>query len=145
MSVLVVDAANVVGSRPEWRWWTDRGAAARRLHDAVAPLVGPSDTVLLVLEGQARQGLAASTTPHGVRVTHSNGSGDDEVVDVVAAARQTGEDCHVVTADRELVARVHALGASTRSPGSLWDRLEPDRRSDVAGGGPRHRATEHLT
>ena len=33
--VLVVDAANVVGSRPDG-WWKDRAGAARRLHDSRA-------------------------------------------------------------------------------------------------------------
>ena len=32
MRVLVVDAANVVGSRPDG-WWKDRAGAARRLHE----------------------------------------------------------------------------------------------------------------
>jgi hypothetical protein len=32
VSVLVVDAANVVGSRPDG-WWKDRPGAARRLHE----------------------------------------------------------------------------------------------------------------
>jgi hypothetical protein len=33
--VLVVDGANVVGSRPTG-WWRDRAGAAERLHHAIA-------------------------------------------------------------------------------------------------------------
>ena len=36
---IIVDGANVVGSRPDG-WWRDRAGAARRLRDELAPLVG---------------------------------------------------------------------------------------------------------
>ncbi|MBF9131576.1 hypothetical protein I0C86_21795, partial [Plantactinospora sp. S1510] len=35
--LLVVDAANVVGSKPDG-WWRDRAAATARLRDRLAPL-----------------------------------------------------------------------------------------------------------
>jgi len=34
MRILVVDAANVIGSVPDG-WWADRPGAARRLHDGL--------------------------------------------------------------------------------------------------------------
>lgn len=43
--VLVVDAANVVGSRPDG-WWRDRAGAAGRLRDELAPLVSDGLTSL---------------------------------------------------------------------------------------------------
>ena len=57
--VLVVDAANVVGSRPDG-WWRDRAGAAARLVSALGAacasgaLDGP---VVVVLEGAARAGV----------------------------------------------------------------------------------------
>jgi len=63
--VLVVDAANVVGSRPDG-WWRDRHGAAERLRDQLAKLAeagvpDPDDTtvtwwprIVLVVEGQAK-------------------------------------------------------------------------------------------
>jgi len=64
VTVLVVDGANVVGSRPDG-WWRDRAGAAARLASrlATALAAGPSSTadvaasvdrVVLVLEGAAR-------------------------------------------------------------------------------------------
>ncbi|GHG46003.1 NTP pyrophosphohydrolase [Streptomyces griseocarneus] len=121
--LLVVDAANVVGSVPDG-WWRDRPGAARRLRDALVayaesglppaaidpPLPGPLE-VVLVVEGAAR---GVEPVP-GVRVTAADGSGDDRVVEVVAG-REAGRRCVVVTADRRLRERVGALGAEVTGP-----------------------------
>ena len=115
--LLVVDGANVVGSRPDG-WWRDRAGAAVRLRDALAPLAGagvppelpPPVQVVLVVEGAARH---VAPTP-GVDVVSAAGSGDDTVVELVAAAPERRRV--VVTADRELRARVSALGAEVRGP-----------------------------
>lgn len=42
---IIVDGANVVGSRPDG-WWRDRPGAARRLRDEIAPLVTEGITTL---------------------------------------------------------------------------------------------------
>jgi len=122
--LLVVDAANVVGSRPDG-WWRDRGAAARRLLDALVAW-RPEDTdVALVVEGAARRGVGTGTVD-GVRVVHASGSGDDEIVRVVAGAGQGPDGARpvtVVTADRGLRARVEAHGAGTAGPHWLWERV----------------------
>ncbi|GHC54009.1 NTP pyrophosphohydrolase [Streptomyces cinnamoneus] len=120
--LLVVDAANVVGCVPDG-WWRDRLGAAERLRDALAayavdglpagvpvPSAGPLE-IVLVVEGAAR-GVGAVP---GVRVEAAPGSGDDRIVEVVAA-RTPGRPCVVVTADRELRARVRALGAEVAGP-----------------------------
>jgi hypothetical protein len=117
--LLIVDAANVVGSVPDG-WWRDRAGATERLRDAIAPLAeaglpewpqDPPLEVVLVVEGQAK-GVTGSAT---VRVVPAAGSGDDTMVDLV---RTEGSDrpCAVVTADRELRGRVHALGADVLGP-----------------------------
>ena len=83
--------------------------------------------VVVVLEGAAREDAGVGRAD-GVRVVHAAGSGDDEIVDVVA--RATGSDrtrqITVVTADRGLRERVRALGADTMGPRALWELL--DRR-----------------
>jgi len=58
MQVLIVDGANVVGSRPDG-WWRDRAGAARRLQEQLSTAVLPHDEVVLVLEGNARRGNPA--------------------------------------------------------------------------------------
>lgn len=125
--LLVVDAANVVGSRPDG-WWRDRpGAAERLLHALVSWQEGndAGPAVVLVLEGRARAGAEAGTAG-SLRVVHAAGSGDDEIVDVVAAAGRAEPDRSivVVTADRGLRDRVQQHGAETQGPHWLWDRLE---------------------
>ncbi|WP_240645996.1 NUDIX domain-containing protein [Georgenia sp. SYP-B2076] len=140
--VLVVDAANVVGSRPDG-WWADRHGATLRLRDHLVRLaheglpaadVGlPGERwypeIVLVTEGAGR-GVAGVD---GVLVVEADGSGDDAVVATVrglqggrarAGARDgeggrvaaQGVDVAVTTADRGLAARVEALGARTLGP-----------------------------
>ncbi|WFB85257.1 MULTISPECIES: NTP pyrophosphohydrolase [Streptomyces] len=112
--LVVVDAANVVGSVPDG-WWRDRHGAAERLRDrlvadGVPGRSGPVE-IVLVVEGAAR---GVESVP-GVRVEAAPGSGDDHMVALVA--RTAGErPVLVVTADRELRRRVTALGAEVAGP-----------------------------
>ncbi len=125
MRVLVVDGANVVGSRPDG-WWRDRPGAARRLHDALAAADLPADEVVLVLEGAARRGVPEGQDGR-VRTSHASGSGDDAIVAAVAdlaeLADGSADDVVVVTADRELRGRVDAAGGSCLGPTWLLDLL----------------------
>jgi hypothetical protein len=122
--VLVVDAANVIGSRPTG-WWKDRAGAARsfvadlRAGVAAGRLTEP---VVVVLEGKARGG-ASSGAADGVTVVHAAGSGDDALVDVVRSAAD-GDAVVLVTADRELRRRAEALGAEVVGPKWLLERLD---------------------
>jgi hypothetical protein len=120
MRLLVVDGANVMGSRPDG-WWRDRPAAARRLWEQLRAAALGED-VVLVLEGAARRGVPASETD-GLAAVHAPGSGDDTIVEVARSRAADGWDVTVVTADRELKRRVEAAGASTTGPSSLLDRL----------------------
>jgi hypothetical protein len=121
MLVLVVDGANVVGSRPDG-WWRDRPGAARRLHDRLAVADLPCDEVVLVLEGAAKGGHPAGRD-RDLRTVHAPGSGDDAIVATVRDELAAGRTVAVVTADRGLALRVEVAGASTRSPTWLLDRL----------------------
>jgi hypothetical protein len=119
----VVDAANVVGSRPNG-WWRDRPGASR---DLVAKLVaaiaaGALDPdVVVVLEGRARPGAAVGPAGPGVVVVHAPHSGDDEIVLQATAAATS--PVRVVTADRALADRVRAHAATVVGPTWLLDRL----------------------
>ena len=59
--VLVVDGANVVGSRPDG-WWKDRPGAAARLYDRLLGTPGLAPRVVLVLEGRSRAGVLEGVT-----------------------------------------------------------------------------------
>jgi hypothetical protein len=120
--VLLIDAANVVGSRPTG-WWRDRAGAARtfvaRVREATA--VGRlSEPVVIVLEGQARAG-ASEGVSGGVEVVHAPGQGDD----ALAALAATGDQpVTLVTADRGLSERAREVGAEVVGPNWLLERLD---------------------
>lgn len=120
-SVLVVDAANVVGSRPDG-WWHDRAGAARRLHESLMTADTTYDEVVLVLEGDAKGGITPGRDGH-VRTVHARGNGDDAIVQQARTASDRGDLVTVVTADRLLRARVLQLGATAMSPSSLLDEV----------------------
>jgi hypothetical protein len=143
---VVVDAANVIGSRPDG-WWRDRAGAARRLAgsvvavlvarpedlverlDADRPVTGSAETagsdpseaavqVHLVLEGAA--GAVEDLPTHPLLdVVRAPADGDAAVVDLVTSLAGTAERVLVVTADRGLRHRVRAAGAEVTGPGAL--------------------------
>jgi len=118
--MLIVDVANVVGSRPTG-WWRDRPAATRRFTEQVRATVHAGrlePPVTLVLEGQARAGAAESDVD-GVSVVHAPGAGDD----TIAALAATQEEVVVVTADRGLAARVRAVHGEVVGPNWLLEQL----------------------
>ena len=121
--MLVVDAANVIGSRPTG-WWRDRAGAARDFAARVRASVGDGrldPPVILVLEGRSREG-AVEEDVEGVEVLHAPAEGDDTIT---AVALRHGGGAVVVTADRELAERVRAVGAEVVGPSWLLDRLSP--------------------
>jgi 8-oxo-dGTP diphosphatase len=150
---LVVDAANVVGSRPDG-WWRDRAGAATRLLGALSAAVRPglpADLVLaeapvgpgaatswwplvtVVLEGEARGAddtapvadtASSGTVPRPVEVVRAPADGDATIVEVVDRLRSAGSSVVVVTADRELGERVRGLGAGVVGPARLLSALD---------------------
>ena len=75
---LVVDAANVVGSRPDG-WWRDRPGAAARLVAALAAALRSgalTSPVTVILEGAARAGVPATPTETGPGQGAGRGGGD---------------------------------------------------------------------
>jgi 8-oxo-dGTP diphosphatase len=121
---LVVDCANVMGTRPDG-WWRDRAGAAARLRDQLDGLdgitgIGPFDTcypeIVLVVEGRAR-GIGAGATD--LRVVDAPGSGDDAIVALLGPGRTV-----VVTADRELRERCEAENAEVLGPRRLLDQVD---------------------
>jgi hypothetical protein len=123
--MLVVDAANVVGSRPDG-WWRDRGKAARNLCTGLIEAVtaGRLDApVVVVLEGAARRGVDEHEES-GVRIVHASGSGDDAIASLAAETVTDDQTVTVVTADRELRDRARQAGSEVVGPRWLLDRLK---------------------
>ena len=136
-ATIIVDVANVMGSRPDG-WWRDRAAAAARLHAEITalaaegtaggPPVLPGETgppqFVMVLEEAARPAAGRIGPADRVRVVQADGSGDDAIV---ALVRELPGPRFVVTADRELRRRCEAAGATVLGPGWLLGLL---RRGD---------------
>ena len=129
MTVLLVDAANVVGSRPDG-WWRDRAGATGRLLSRLAGLSGRTltapdgslvrcDRVVAVVEGKARDVHA----PVGVEVVRAPGSGDDALAGCAPRLGAAGTSLLVVTADRGLRARLPP-GTPVAGPGWLLTALD---------------------
>lgn len=120
--MLLIDAANVVGSRPNG-WWRDRAKATSRFVEDVRAAVAmsrlPVPTVI-VLEGAARQGEPEGAH-NGVEIVHAPGQGDDTLAALAVAAT---EAVVLVSADRALGDRCRAAGADVVGPTWLLDRLE---------------------
>jgi hypothetical protein len=144
MSVtLIVDGANVMGSRADG-WWRDRPGAMARLHGELATLAtrgidGPvpgepeaGETgapeagdrwfpdIVLVVEGRACKVLDLVEPAPGVEVVPARGEGDDTIAGL---AEQLRGQRVVVTADRELRRRCEAAGAAVTGPRWLIGEL----------------------
>jgi hypothetical protein len=120
VGMLVIDAANVIGSRPTG-WWRDRPGAAGAFTERVRATVIArrlDAPVTIVLEGKARSGADESDLD-GVEVVHAPGEGDD----TIAAIAEANHDVVVVTADRELAERARAVHAEVVGPRWLLNKL----------------------
>ena len=110
--VLLVDIANVMGSRPDG-WWRDRASAATRLLNGLASLNGAEVTlsdgetvrvseVRGVVEGAAHR----AEGPEAVSVLRADRDGDSEIVEEASRLTASGKIPLVVTADRGLRSRL---------------------------------------
>ena len=125
--VVVVDVANVMGSRPDG-WWRDRAGAATRLLAGMPALVGrvvdgPEglggepvriERVVAVVEGAAK----AADAPDGIEVIRAPADGDSTIVVVAGETAAADARVLVVTADRGFRARLDT-GVLVAGPGWL--------------------------
>jgi hypothetical protein len=136
VTVLLVDVANTVGSRPDG-WWRDRVGATTRFLARLARLSGRTlpgpdgapvtlTALVAVVEGQARDVDA----PEQVRMVRAAGSGDDALAAV--AVELADDDLLVVTADRGLRDR---LPPAARVAGPGWLLAAADDATRIASPG----------
>lgn len=122
--LLVIDAMNVIGSRPT-AWWHDRDQAVRdlagRLH-RYAEVSGA--TVTLVVDGYPIDELPEAERGR-MRVRYAHSSARDAADDrIVALLEVSDELTTVVTADRALRRRAADRGAALMGPQELLRRLD---------------------
>ena len=120
----VVDAMNVIGSRPDG-WWRDRAGAVRRLVGQVDRWAeGGEERVTVMLEHQPREAIETAR----VAVAWASAGGRD-AADREILARLPGwlaeDGVVVVTSDRDLREKARAAGAEVES--SRPFRTELDR------------------
>lgn len=125
MTHWIVDASNVMGSRPDG-WWRDRPLGLFRLLDEIARWRHETGAAVTVVA----DGYPTPRVPEGelygvdVRYAHSSrtDAADDVIVDIVARARDT-EAITVVTSDRRLRARVTDAGCSIEGSRRFLSRI----------------------
>lgn len=131
---LIVDGANVMGSRANG-WWRDRSGAMARLHAELVALAArgitgppPGDPaeaggegeagtwfprIVLVAEGRARAAAGMVSPGPGVELVAAAGEGDDEIARLAGSV--PGRRI-VITADQELRRRARLAGAEVAGP-----------------------------
>ena len=119
----VVDAMNVIGSRPDG-WWRDRAAAIERL---VAQLDGwtaeTGERVTVVLEQPPRRPLDTERLEVAWAPRPGPNSADREIVRRLDDWL-TDDEVTIVTSDRDLAERARGLGASIEPAAAFRARLE---------------------
>jgi len=118
----IVDAMNVVGSRPDG-WWKDRRGALATLIGQIERWAADGHDVTVVLERPMSPPLQSAV----IAVTHAPraaaNSADDEIVRLVGAAAAP-QEITVVTSDGALAGRVRDAGATTFPAGRFRELLD---------------------
>jgi hypothetical protein len=123
MTRWLVDASNVIGSRPDG-WWRDREGATERLLSALREFAGPDDDVVVVLDaGPASWAGRSGAFEVAIAPRRGRNAADDESARRLAADDDPAS-VRVVTSDNDLAARARALGASVVGGGEFRRRLK---------------------
>jgi predicted RNA-binding protein with PIN domain len=122
MTRWMVDASNVIGTRPDG-WWRDREGATRRLLGELREFAAGEDEVVVVLDaGPAELAGREGTLEVAIAPRRGRDAADDEIARRVAADPDPGS-IRVVTSDSALAARARQLGAEVIGAKSFLDRL----------------------
>jgi predicted RNA-binding protein with PIN domain len=122
----IVDAMNVIGSRPD-RWWKDRRRAMVTLVDQLERWAPEQDRrVTVVFEKPMSPPIVSSVIEIANAPRAAPNSADDEIVRLVEAYDQP-QDLTVVTSDSALSERVRNAGASVLPAARFRDLIDPVR------------------
>ena len=123
---LVVDAMNVIGTRPTG-WWRDRDGAIRLLIQRLQQLALTDRLpITVVVDGRPLADLIEGDHG-GVQVLYAPRPGanaaDDRIIELIAAHPEPST-LDVITSDRKLRECAQVLGASVSGASSLLERLD---------------------
>jgi predicted RNA-binding protein with PIN domain len=118
---LVVDAMNVIGTRPTGWWHDRRGAMAGLVEELAAYSAATSQPVTVVLDSRPFE-----LDVRGVEVRFASPGRDaaDDAIVALLAAEDDPSLLVVVTSDRGLASRVRELGATVMPAGELRRALD---------------------
>lgn len=122
MTRWLVDASNVIGSKPDG-WWRDREGATQRLLDALRAFAGDEDDVVVVLDAGPAE-WAGRDGPLEVVIAPRRGrdAADDEIARLLDADEDPAS-IRVVTSDATLGERARARGAEVVGAGAFRRQL----------------------
>ncbi len=119
----IVDAMNVIGSRPDG-WWKDRRAAMLALVDRLEQWASEDDRVTVVFERPLSPPISSSLISISQAPRAAANSADDEIVRLVQADPDP-QSLTVVTSDSALVDRIRDAGASAYPAARFRDLIDP--------------------
>ena len=118
----MIDASNVIGSRPDG-WWRDREGAARRLLGELRRFAESGEDVTVVLDAAPREWAGREDGLEVVvALRPGRDSADDEIARLLGADPDPGS-IRVVTSDGALAARARERGAHVEGAGAFRRRL----------------------
>jgi uncharacterized protein YaiI (UPF0178 family) len=120
----IVDAMNVIGTRPDG-WWKDRRGAIVRLVDQLERWAQTHDIpVTVVLERPMSPPIESSVIEIAHAPRAAANSADDEIVRLVQSEREP-QDLTVATSDSALAERVRRAGAQVHPAASFRRLIDP--------------------
>jgi predicted RNA-binding protein with PIN domain len=130
---VIVDAMNVIGSRPDG-WWRDPDAAKRHLVERLQALAAEApESFTVVIDGRPLSDLPEGAQG-GITLLYASRSGPNAADDrIVQLASEDSGDVIVATSDRDLRRRVRDLGAEVRGATWLRSRLDQTDRAESGG------------
>jgi predicted RNA-binding protein with PIN domain len=122
MTRWLVDASNVIGSKPDG-WWRDRQGATERLLAALRDFAGEDDDVVVVLDAGPAE-WAGRDGPLEVAIAPRRGrdAADDEIARLLDGDADPAS-IRVVTSDATLAERARARGAEVVGAGAFRRQL----------------------
>jgi len=119
----VVDAMNVIGSRPDG-WWRDRAAAIARLVEAVDRWgEGADERVTVMLERRPEEELGTARVEVAWASSGGANAADREILARLPGWLEEGP-VTVVTSDRDLATKARATGAAVESSRPFREELD---------------------
>jgi predicted RNA-binding protein with PIN domain len=122
MTRWLVDASNVIGSRPDG-WWRDREGASERLLAALREFARGEEEVVVVLDfGPADWAGRSGSFEVVVAPRRGRDAADDEIARRLSVDAEASS-VRVVTSDAELAARARSFGAEVVGAGQFRRQL----------------------